>query len=220
MTFAVGIGYAVYRGPSESGGPHRHAAFQIAIAMHGDVVMADEAGVLHRAPVLLVPPMTPHRLFAVKDLLTYFVEPHAAFADRLRRRGGGITAAPDLHNLRVYDLSTAPSSGVDPRLVRALEILRDGDVRIPEVARRVGISPQRLRALARQQVGMPLPRWRVWMRLARAAEAMPAGQSAAVAAVTAGFADQAHLTRQIREMMGLTPAVAMAALRSPPRPAT
>ena len=53
--------------------------------------------------------------------------------------------------------------------------------------------------------GIPLPS-RFWTRLRRAAEALLGGQSLADAAITAGFADQAHLTRQMREMMGLTPA--------------
>lgn len=37
---------------------------------------------------------------------------------------------------------------------------------MPDAAAQVGLSPQRLRALARQQLGMPLSRWRV--RLSRA----------------------------------------------------
>jgi methylphosphotriester-DNA--protein-cysteine methyltransferase len=60
---------------------------------------------------------------------------------------------------------------------------------------------------------MPLARWRVWTRLRRAAEALRACESLADAAITAGFADQAHLTRQMREMMGLTPAVVLPVLR-------
>ena len=85
---------------------------------------------------------------------------------------------------------------------------------LPSLAVDVGLSPQRLRALARQQLGMPLARWRVWTRLRRAAEALQRGQSLADAAVAAGFADQAHLNRQMREMMGLTPAALLPIVRS------
>nr|WP_225953685.1 helix-turn-helix domain-containing protein [Kibdelosporangium phytohabitans] len=91
---------------------------------------------------------------------------------------------------------------------------------MPGVAAAVGLSPQRLRALARQQLGMPLTRWRVWARLRRAAEALRDGQSLVDAAVTAGFADQAHLTRQMREMMGITPAAVLPILRGQSRRAT
>ncbi|MCW2993690.1 MAG: DNA-binding protein, partial [Conexibacter sp.] len=52
-----------------------------------------------------------------------------------------------------------------------------------------------------------------WMRLRAAAEALRDGRSIADAALSGGFADQAHLTRWMREMMGLTPAVALTALR-------
>jgi AraC-like DNA-binding protein len=82
------------------------------------------------------------------------------------------------------------------------------------LATQLGLSSQRLRALARQQLGMPLARWRVWTRLRRAAEALQRGQSLADAATEAGFADQAHLTRQMREMMGLTPAGLLPIVRS------
>ena len=106
------------------------------------------------------------------------------------------------------------SDELDPRLVLALNTLADSDIPLPSLAATVGLSPQRLRALARQQLGMPLARWRVWSRLRRAAEALQGGQSLADAAITAGFADQAHLTRQMREMMGLTPA-ALLPIRAP-----
>jgi AraC-like DNA-binding protein len=61
---------------------------------------------------------------------------------------------------------------------------------------------------------MPLTRWRVWTRLRRAADALQRGRSLADAAHEAGFADQAHLTRQMREMMGLTPAGLLPIVRS------
>ena len=40
--------------------------------------------------------------------------------------------------------------------------LVDSEIGLPAVAARVGLSPQRLRALARGQLGMPLARWRAW----------------------------------------------------------
>ncbi|MEU5696493.1 AraC family transcriptional regulator [Actinosynnema sp. NPDC020468] len=210
--FAVGDGYAVYRGPVEDSAFHRHAAFQVAIAVRGEVTLVDAAGT-HRAPVLVVPPMARHRMLGTPELVTYFVEPHCAFADRLRGHGGGITAVPGLRGLREEDLRAGTSTTLDPRLVAALDALRDASP-MPTVAALVGLSPQRLRALARDQLGMPLPRWRLWSRLRHAAQALGAGESPAEAAITAGFADQAHLTRRMREMIGLTPAAVLPVLRA------
>lgn len=215
--FAIGEGFAVYRGATSTGHVHRHAAFQIAIGGRGEVAVADAAGTLHRGPALVVAPMEPHSLQTSQDVLTYFIEPHCMFADGLRERHGtGITAAPELRDLSDEDVRPAgvrPSSQLDPRLVQTLNALTDRSASLPSLAADVGLSPQRLRALAREQLGMPLTRWRVWTRLRRAAEALQAGQSLADAAATAGFADQAHLTRQMREMMGLTPGVVLPLLR-------
>jgi AraC-like DNA-binding protein len=188
------------------------------------VGVVDAAGITHRGAGLVVPPMQPHCLLATADVLTYFIEPHCAFADRLRERyGDGITTAPELTDLTEDDVRPAGGRGsndLDPRLVLALNALADSDIALPALAVDVGLSPQRLRALARQQLGMPLARWRVWTRLRRAAEALKSGQSLADAAAVAGFADQAHLTRQMREMMGLTPAALLPIVRSQSLPAT
>jgi AraC-like DNA-binding protein len=125
--------------------------------------------------------MQRHCLLATADVLTYFVEPHCAFADRLREHyGDGITAAPELRDLSEDDVRPAGSRGsdeLDPRLVIALNVLADTDISLPSLAAEVGLSPQRLRALARQQLGMPSARWRVWTRLRRAAETLQSGVS-------------------------------------------
>ncbi|GAA4621215.1 hypothetical protein GCM10023196_008230 [Actinoallomurus vinaceus] len=222
--FAVGEGYAVYRGSTTDSAFHCHAAFQIAIAVRGEVAMVDASATHHRAVALVVRPMARHRMFAAAEVRTFFVEPHCAFADRLRDRcDNGITAVPEMRDLREEDIGRAgvcPSSELDPRLVEALNTLRDRNVPMASLAAMVGLSPQRLRALARHQVGMPLTRWRVWARLHRAAEELRAGQSLADAAIMAGFADQAHLTRWMREMMGLTPAAVLPVLRGHSRRAT
>lgn len=218
-TFVIRDGYAVYRGPAPDRSPlHRHGAFQIAVAVSGEVAMVDGAQTCHRGAALVIAPMTEHRILATPAQITYYVEPYCAFADRLRvRYGPGISAAPELRNLRERDIGAGgggPSRELDARLVHALEVLRDNDITMPAVAAAVGVSPQHLRVLARRQLGMPLTRWRVWTRLRRATEALQAGASLADAAVVAGFADQAHLTRQMREMMGLTPAAVAAAVHT------
>ncbi|MET0900979.1 MAG: helix-turn-helix domain-containing protein [Mycobacterium sp.] len=223
--FTISDGYARYRGPTAGGGPlHRHGAFQIAIVAGGDVAMVDADGLRHQGQALVVAPLAPHRILAAADLLIYYVDPHCAFADSLRQHhGSGVTVAPELRDLCDDDLGPAglrSSIDLDPRLTEALNILSANNFPIPTVAAMVGLSPQRLRALARSQLGLPLTRWRVWSRLRRAAEALQLGHSLADSALAAGFADQAHLTRQMREMMGLTPAVVLPILRGQPLRAT
>ncbi|MFJ8477076.1 helix-turn-helix domain-containing protein [Kitasatospora sp. NPDC094011] len=217
--FVVGAGYALYRGPLADSVPHRHAAFQVAVAVAGrEVTVADGAGASHRGPAVVVPPMVWHRMAPARRVLTFFVDPHCAFADRLRADcGDGVTVAPQWRHLTEEALRPAgmlPSTEVDTRLWAALEALTDHQAAIPGLAARVGLSPQRLRALARRQLGVPLARWRIWQRLARAAEALGEGCTLAEAALVAGFADQAHFSRQMREMTGLTPSEVLPALRA------
>jgi AraC-like DNA-binding protein len=216
--FVIGRGYASYRGPTTAGTMHRHGAYQVVIGLDGDVTIVVDGDVPHRAPALVVAPMTRHSLQAAPDVQTFFIEAQCVFADRLRQRhGAGVTAAPELRTLSERELEQAgavASDQLDPRLVCALDSMADGAIPMPELAARVGLSPQRLRALARSQLGMPLARCRMWMRLRHAAEALQAGGSLAEAASAAGFSDQAHLTRQMREMMGLTPATVLPVLRS------
>ncbi|WP_157250280.1 AraC family transcriptional regulator [Nonomuraea typhae] len=216
MSFAVGDGYAYYRGPSADTAPHAHAAFQVAIAEHGEVTMEDAGGTRHRAAALIVAPMVRHRLLAAPYLVTYYIEPHCVFADRLRTYTGGIHAATELRGLRQEDLRPAgarPSGELDERLVAAMRLLTGENVPMPALAARVGLSPQRLRALARHELGMPLTRWRIWQRLSRATGALRDGRSPADAAIAGGFADQAHFHRQMREMIGLTPSAVLRIVR-------
>ena len=221
--FTIGDGYASYRGPAIDVSAHRHAAFQIAIAESGEVAIEDGAGVVHRGEALVVAPMSGHRMLTGTDeLLTFFVDPHLAFAEMLRERWDeGVSEAPELRDLGVEDLRPGrPSEALDPRLGEAMELAAADPARsMAEVASAVGISPQRLRALARAQLGISLPRWRAWSRLRRSAEALGAGSSLADAALEGGFADQPHMTRWMREMMGMTPRAALAALRPQPRAA-
>ncbi|MGC0417819.1 helix-turn-helix domain-containing protein [Embleya sp. AB8] len=215
--FAVREGYLLYGGPSVGNTFHGHAAFQVSIAARGELTMLDAFGTRHRAGALIVPPMVRHRMLPAPAVLTFFVEPHCAFADRLRRRcEQGITPAPGMRDLSEESIRPAGahrSSELDARLVEAMNTLAHRRVSMPALAAQVGLSPQRLRALARGQLGLPLARWRIWQCLGRAAQALYEGQSPAEAAITGGFADQAHFNRRMREMMGLTPSAMLPVLR-------
>ena len=98
--FAIGEGYAVYRGPTTTVTCIVTPPSRSPSPSEGEVAIVDASGVDHRAAALVVAPMAraPHARRA--DLLTYFVEPHCAFADRLRERhGAGISVAPELRDL-------------------------------------------------------------------------------------------------------------------------
>lgn len=118
--------------------------------------------------------------------------------------------AADLCDEMIYGLT--PSSGqracLDSRVVCALEYLRsalDHQVTSEEIAAAVALSPSRIAHLFREQSGLPLRRYMLWLRLCAALEQMAVNNSLTDAAHAVGFADSAHLSRTFRRMHGITP---------------
>ncbi|QFG27177.1 AraC family transcriptional regulator [Actinomadura sp. WMMB 499] len=97
------------------------------------------------------------------------------------------------------------------RIARSLaERLADELTRPPplaEAAAELGLSRyQALRAF-RDVMGMPPYAWLAQHRVSRARALLDAGHRPADAAALVGFADQAHLTRWFRRVLGVTPGV-------------
>ncbi|SHE57965.1 helix-turn-helix transcriptional regulator [Streptoalloteichus hindustanus] len=164
---------------------------------------------------LLVPPGLRHSCAASSAFTAVFVDPWCTGmppggrvshvdARSVRRLLDALGEDMDLVALR-GELSTVlgPAPTVDPRIAHALRECGRAD-RLDGLAARVGLSPSRLRALAREAAGIPLSRLRQWRRLRWAVRLLPHKPTAEVAAL-AGFADQAHLTRTARRLVGRTP---------------
>jgi AraC-like DNA-binding protein len=95
---------------------------------------------------------------------------------------------------------------VDPLVAHAWGQLQVDGVRVAELAKRLGVSRRYLELGFQRQVGVPPG---VVGRIARFQRAvgMLARRTAPLAATAAdcGYADQAHFTREVRAMSGLTP---------------
>jgi AraC-like DNA-binding protein len=98
----------------------------------------------------------------------------------------------------------------DARLVRRVVELAEHDrsiLRAEDLARASGLGLRTLQRLVREQLGLT-PKWlirRYRMQEAAAALAAPDAPSLADLAAELGFADQAHLTREFRAVIGETP---------------
>jgi AraC-like DNA-binding protein len=79
----------------------------------------------------------------------------------------------------------------------------DPSLGVVELGRAVGASPHHLSRVFRDEVGVSISRYRRELRLRRALEGLD-GSLARVAA-DAGFSDHAHLSRESRSLLGLTP---------------
>ena len=107
------------------------------------------------------------------------------------------------------DLSVhAAHPAMDARIQTALAFLRESPEHydsIDTLADKVHLSPSRFAHLFKTVVGVPVRRYVLWMKLRRALDIAISGSSLTTAALSAGFADSAHLSRTVRAMMGFAP---------------
>jgi AraC-like DNA-binding protein len=92
-------------------------------------------------------------------------------------------------------------------------LLADPDQSLPELARRVAVSPHHLSRLFHALTGSTISRHRMRLRVRGALERLAGGErDLARVAAEAGFADQAHCCRVIRAELGTTPSALRVAL--------
>lgn len=94
---------------------------------------------------------------------------------------------------------------IDPRVaaaVRALDKADEDAPDLPALAAVAGLSASRLRRVFAEEMGTPLSRYRAWMRMRRAIEAIVSGANFTTAAHAAGFADQPHFAHDFRKTFG------------------
>jgi AraC-like DNA-binding protein len=137
-------------------------------------------------------------------------------ADLRRRDAGRLpgTLEPDIALARALDVAAAlvAEGEPDPALTRAATLLADPRARTGEVAAQIGLSLRQLRRRSHATVGYgpkTLQRVLRFRRFVSRIDAAPAGPGAldlALLAAQAGYADQAHLTRECGALAGLSPA--------------
>lgn len=219
---------------------HAHHAQQVSAGFDEPVGMCLGAdGPWTRDGGIVVAPDVPHQLDTMgAELAVMLIDPESREGRWLRRTyPEPITAVPPgrlepfRHALRAIRDSTgdtvetarlihaavrelcvgpAPPHALDPRIVRALEVIRRMDTaRISQeaVAKAVYLSSSRFAHLFSEQVGLPFRRYVLWRRLTRAMLAVGRGGTLTAAAHNAGFADSAHLTRTCYQMLGQPPSV-------------
>jgi AraC-like DNA-binding protein len=102
---------------------------------------------------------------------------------------------------------TNPSHQIDPRIKKALGIIAKlplKKISTSDLASQVFISESRFLHLFKDNVGIPVRRYLLWMRLNEAVKKILHNVSLTDAAHEAGFSDSAHLSRTFRSMFGLT----------------
>lgn len=99
-------------------------------------------------------------------------------------------------------------NGHDFRIAKALEWIAANPGERAEgafLASMVHLSESRFTHLFRQQTGLPLSRYLLWLRLFDGVAAVARGDNMTRAAHRAGFADLAHMSRSFRSTFGVVP---------------
>lgn len=121
----------------------------------------------------------------------------------------GVLALREAASAQYGRAASAPADPHDAPLARRLrnlldERMRDG-VTIEEAGRLLGARPSHLVRVFSRSYGIPPHRYLTGRRVDRARRLLLAGRPAAEVAVTAGFHDQAHMSRHFRRVLGTTP---------------
>lgn len=223
-TFVLGRFYATYFGKVGGNTLHEHAAIQLVLSIGEDIAVSNERDECFTGSCILIRPLALHALRGTSDFIAVYIEPGSALGKALLRRVGpqDISVLPDepgetFANFerdglleRLDDLHMPVSEGTDRRLSKAIDFLTQTRPAksITEAASATGVSTSTLRTLARRELGLPLSTWLIWRKLGRAVKALSLGAAISEAALEGGFSDQAHFSRTMKRMFGVTPTVA------------
>ncbi|HLK67704.1 MAG TPA: AraC family transcriptional regulator [Bryobacteraceae bacterium] len=148
-----------------------------------DALMARRIVHLHRTLELSSDPL--ERQSQVLSTCAHLVQRHTTGASELR------SATPERAAVR-----------------RARDFLHDcfrRSVSLPELASVAGLSRFHFLRVFRKEVGLTPHAYLNYLRVLEAKRQLIAGRSIADAALGSGFADQSHLARRFKEVMGFTP---------------
>jgi len=228
---AIRPGHALFVGRAGDNSAHAHQAIQLCIAARGSIAVELIGDRRIEGAAIALAAGVPHRLDAAgREAALLYLDPRAASGAIAARWLGRSRARPrndaEARHVRALLARGANASEVvapmlaafgieasiagrgDARVARAIDWieanLRHGRVAAGAVACAAGLSPSRLSALFRAETGVALRPFVLWLRLRISVAEIAAGRSPTDAALVAGFADAAHLSRTFRRMFGTT----------------
>jgi AraC-like DNA-binding protein len=194
----------------------------------------DPDGIYRSARSVLIPPNTLHHLRIAGGRMAFlYVDPLSRDLVALNARMQDVTprAAFDLigeaavievlagvADGRLSDgdgrktltelLGVGTCADPDARILSALRRMREQPHRsqsMAELGECAGLSASRFLHLFKAETGVPLRRYRLWIRMGAAVAAFREGESLTEAAHAAGFASSAHFSAAFRDMFGMMP---------------
>lgn len=97
---------------------------------------------------------------------------------------------------------------LDERVAKALAVfdgLEEKKISAGELAKQVYLSESRLSHLFQEQLGLPIRRYLLWLKVLDACGRVNTDSNITDAAHAAGFTDAAHFTHTARQLLGISP---------------
>ena len=169
-----------------------------------DTAINNIAGVLSREVVRAEPGSKLYAESLANILAVHLLRHYAACAD-----GRELQSCAGVENA---EAEPAQTQGTQPRAVaEALQFIHENyanDLSLNEIAKAVNLSPFHVARLFKQSLGVSPHQYLIQLRVNSARSLLSAGsgeRSLAEVASAVGFADQSHLTRHFKRIVGVTP---------------
>jgi len=203
---------------------HANPALALLVGRTGPVTVAHEGARVTGDALIVRPGVAHHVAFAARGAdVIYLNGVSFPFAAPLAVEATGMLGqlaerAIDRESDAIAELRARLGFGALPvprdiaAIVRAIEA--EPMLRMPqaELAQRLGMERTQAMRTFKAGTGMTFRAFKLWSGLQHAARYMEAGALVRTAAMDAGFADTAHLSRSFRAMFGLSPSAAIAGL--------
>lgn len=96
---------------------------------------------------------------------------------------------------------------IDDRVEKVIQIIKNEPASkqtIKELSDDVGLSEPYIMELFKEQAGMPIGKFQLWIKLLLAVRLVLFGHDATSAAIAGGFSDTAHFSRTFKSMIGMS----------------
>ncbi|MFO1422488.1 MAG: AraC family transcriptional regulator [Candidatus Competibacteraceae bacterium] len=140
--------------------------------------------------------------------LAHEAEALAALGEIWERQPNATATHELLNRLIPPPVSGERQQPLDHRIQRVIRLMKEDlthSYSMIDLAEYVNLSPTRLVHLFKEEVGVPIRRFRQWHRMRVVAALVAKGDTLTDAALGAGFADSSHFSRAFRNMFGITP---------------
>jgi len=217
--------YAAYYGDVDSNDFHHHAVTQIVVSSEKPIHLHSTTNASQVGQGFIVHPLVVHKIECLSSVSMIYLEPQSAIRFNAQNNygmegieqlpkslvsGTNIVQEPMYWVNHFMALQQHIRSPLDHRLVLVFDFLNADPAKntISAAANMIALSETRLRSLVKDQVGIPLVTWLLWRKLNKSVNALIQGATLVESAMIGGFSDQAHFTRTMKRMLGITPRVA------------